>query len=291
MTRWFICATCLVMMSCGKDFDPRTLIQDYRVIGVVAEPPEIRGPGQFSLTVADTGTTPESDVPIVYQWSICAFSLGPFADFECYDPAINFELSQDTQRVEVDLSAAGLDLFRVVLDWVSTMEDQLPIPAANCSDSECDNAAEQSELQSVELQVTVISGPQGGKKVTTIKRLNVIFDDTDLDTNPVIESLVIGDGEDDFTAAPGESVTLKLNVDRSSFQTYTDARGKVLEEIPLVTWYTSAGTLTPPITDGENLETTLKLPAEVETRPVRVFAALRDQRRGFTYAEGVIEIR
>ncbi len=272
-----------LLLGCGKDFDPRTLIQDYRVIGVIAEPPEVRGDGKFTLTVADTDHDGDNDAPIIYDWRICAFSLGPLADFECFDRAIEFHLEVQTRTASVDLGPDGVDLFNRLIEWVSTLDQTLPFG---------DEADAQSGIptDSLQLQVKVVSGPMGGKKVTTIKRVNVVLDDSELDTNPVIEGLVIGDGSPEFRAQPGQNVNLALEVDSNSFQRYTDARDKLLDEIPLVTWYTTAGKLDPSITMGDMLETTVTLPDEINDSTVRIYAALRDQRGGFAFAEGQIAI-
>ena len=74
-----------------KTLIPELFLKDYRVIGIVAEPPEVGVEGTVKLTAIEHI---EPNQMIQREWSICLFSLGVFADFARIDDSLIIELDE-----------------------------------------------------------------------------------------------------------------------------------------------------------------------------------------------------
>ena len=84
----------LMLLSACDDFDPRSLLQAPRVVGVVAEPPA----AQFGDTVQLTSIEYGANIA-KREWSICLLSLGPFKDYECVNETLIIPIDETDKSV------------------------------------------------------------------------------------------------------------------------------------------------------------------------------------------------
>lgn len=138
---------------------------------------------------------------------------------------------------------------------------------------------------------TVISGPEGGRRIETIKRVTVRerveSSEDEPNRNPEIAAFNV--------ARLGGEVKRSVEMVEGSAQPYLEQRftadGEVGEleavtEELVYTWYTTAGETDPPLTFGDTRETTLRLPAGAG--PTQVFVNVRDGRGGLAVAGAIV---
>jgi hypothetical protein len=240
--------------GCEDPLVARALVEDYRVLGIVAEPPEVAVDGVVQVAAAEAlpaGAT--------HAWQLCLASFGAGSEYACLEEAIELEAAGPT--LTLDLAALG------VAERLEAL--------ATARGSTLDALLAEGHTLWLELN----SGPPQ-KRVRTVKRIEVR--DTPAQGNPVIEAFSVP-----ATAQVGEK--LELSVVASGEESYTDVTGATVDEELLFAWYTTAGHLDPHRTAGSDRSVALRLPAE--PGPVWVYVTVRDGRGGFAVAEAVIEVR
>lgn len=80
----------LVTAACGQDFAPPSLIDKFRVIGVRAEPPEIRLTTPSQLEMLIVGQQPATQ--LCYAWAFCPFAWSKDGNFQCIDPDVQVDM-------------------------------------------------------------------------------------------------------------------------------------------------------------------------------------------------------
>lgn len=99
----------LLAAGCGEEpFTPRSLLDEYRVIGIGADAPAVRPDGRAALQVVDfapedlTGTP----APRRYQWSACLYSPGAIAQYVCPE-GLEVTYEATGPEITVDLGPGG----------------------------------------------------------------------------------------------------------------------------------------------------------------------------------------
>lgn len=253
--------------GCGVDFDPRTTLSGYRVLGIQASPPETTPDGSVQLQAYDYW---DGDEPLSYRWSICPYSEGALVSYECIDAALETSVGQ-TPVVSVDLGPDGLEL-RQKLSELGTLPNADGTP--------------RTFERGFDIWIRLQSGPDCSEceSIETLKRLFIRQSDTQSpNANPVIESFeIVGNPE------RGRRVTLRVGVDEP--QRYRDpAAGDEKTEEYLYTWYTTQGQTDPQTSYGETRESTLTLPSVAGSMEVMV--AVRDGRGGLAVARQTIDVQ
>jgi len=266
-----VCLFLLLGSAACTDFDPRSLLQAPRVVGIVAEPPEIRLGGTVSLTAVEYN--PE---PIERTWSVCLFSLGVFTDFACIDPSLVVPIPETTAAVEVTFDPATLSAFAALGDPNRTSDLQ-----AACGQACVGRDGQRRTF--VDVQVELETKWADGSSMKTIKSIRLRLDDSPLNTNPVISDLRVNDEEAPDPVAAADRLRLTVRLDGDSLESYVDTDGRTRDEEATLTWYSTAGEFTLPITFGDNLGTTLVLPKVLTEPSVDLFVVARDGRGGTAF--------
>jgi hypothetical protein len=274
MVRVAFVAALFAVTGCENDFVPRTLVDAYRVFGVVAEPPAVFPDSTVVLQVIDTG---EPD--LTYDWTVCPVSIGPLLNFECLDPALETHFVTDVPELTVDFGPDGVNLLGTLVTWFAGQGQ-----AGSACDAECMARSMDRVLQ---VQFTVRTQRGTETLFTTVRTVRVQSDAVDLNTNPVIASLGIT-GDDDGRVAPGGVIDLRLEVAVDSLQSFTRSNGQTVIEEGQVSWYATSGDFDATFTFGALHENRLTLPANLMDDGVRVFVGLRDGRGGFAFAEQML---
>ncbi len=200
--------------GCAEEFDSRTLLTGYRVLGIAAEPPEAGPEARVRVTVADVNVAGAT-----YRWSLCFFDLGALTGYRCADPALDVVLAGDGPSIVVDYGPMGLDL-RALYDAYG------PFPGA-------DGRLRTFE-DGIDLLLKLESGPPGGRRITTVKTL-VVREGRPPNLNPVITGLTLDGDAGMTTAAPGDKVVLAVTLSADSVQTCDDAYRGERTESPVFT--------------------------------------------------------
>jgi len=257
------------LTGCDDDFEPRSHLIGYRVIGISADRPEIGPDDTVRLTVHDY----DSEGRVAdYAWKICFLSFGQADDYACADPALEFEIVADGPEADVDLGPDGFDLR-------GAFERFGPFPGADGQPT--------TLADGIDVQIEVVSGPQDGRIIDSIKRMRVRDGGTP-NTNPGIAALTVDGRADPAAAAPGADVELAVQIAPGSEEDYVDYAGRQVTEELLLSWYTTDGELDADLTFGDDLDNTLTLPDA--SGPVEVFVAVRDGRGGLAVENVTIPI-
>jgi hypothetical protein len=185
--------------GCEDPLVARALVEDYRVLGIVAEPPEVAVDGVVQVAAAEAlpaGAT--------HAWQLCLASFGAGSEYACLEEAIELEAAGPT--LTLDLAALG------VAERLEAL--------ATARGSTLDALLAEGHTLWLELN----SGPPQ-KRVRTVKRIEVR--DTPAQGNPVIEAFSVP-----ATAQVGEK--LELSVVASGEESYTDVTGATVDEELLV---------------------------------------------------------
>ncbi len=277
MIRAAFIAGLFVLVGCETNFVPRTLVDDYRVFGVVTEPPAAYPTSTVTLTVKDTGET-----GLTYDWTLCPVSIGALLNFACLDPALEHRFTTDGPELVVDFGPDGVNLLGTLIAWFSTQPGGDDACDADCMAMAMDRV--------LDVQFTVRTKRGDQTLFTTVRNVRVQAGAQELNTNPVIEFLgVDGDGEGGM-ARPGAELALRLEVESASLQSFTRANGQQDTEEGQVSWYATSGEFDATFTFGAVHENRLVLPADLAGDGVQVFVGLRDGRGGFTFAERVLPL-
>jgi len=180
----------LCALSCDAPLPPATLADGYRVLGISAAPPVARPHDKVTFTLYDHHP---AGVEMLYVWSVCLYSYGAAAGFECAQPDLQeLVVSEASPRLTLDLGPEGLNL-KGKLPTFSTLRD-------------VDGRAPSLE-RGHDIYIVVASGLPGDSRgeVRTVKRLRVIDDGQGpgappLGENPLLEGWTLQPST--FAAAP-----------------------------------------------------------------------------------------
>ncbi len=290
-------ASFLGFTGCGGEFEQKSELKKYRVLGIRADRPEPEADARVTLRVVDF--VPESvgqkiafAQPPTYAWRACLLPLGSQAAFACADPRFEVPLSSTGPEAVLDLGPGGLDLSRL-LAATELAGQRLP--------------------DLVPIQLTVLSGHESIGTVETVKLLYVRHSATDderaANTNPTLLGLTVAGElgcdedlvvEDCLLAAPaGSRLSLELTLAPGAAEAcHADdleagrcPEGTGVEDL-LVSWYSNVGELESAVTlvSDDTSSNVIGLPTRVpdgyakdEPVLVRIYAVVRDGRGGLDY--------
>lgn len=283
----------LLLSACAEDFTPGSVVEDLRILTLVAEPPELVV-GQ-PVTVTAVTAAPDGAPPVTQAWSFCPFSTGAATGYACALPKERFPLC------ERDGLGTGpsvtLDPTALVAECVASLGGSLPTnPGGPIPDQ-------------VEVLVRHVATDGGGRAREAVQRIPVwtVAPTSALNTAPAFEAAALRFSTAQGTEAPavacadpaqpgtaacpragtlprGGRVTVEAAVTPASFETY-QAAGRTITESLTVSFFTTAGRFTDergnPAPGAPTTATELKHEKLVgDPRWVLVWAVLRDLRGG-----------
>jgi len=303
--------------ACGDGFDPRSLLSNYRVVGVTVSANEVSPTDTLTIKAWDFDPRDVGMVdgarPPTYAWSLCPVPLGSAAQFACLSldgASLEMPLEGDTAEVTVDLGPDGVDLVGTLLPKVSAALAQLAggapgAPAATPPSTlplQFRLRAGDPSIGVVEVVRTVSLrlAPSENSPPNNSPRLAALM----ADARPFCEASVEAGAPECFAGAPvGTSLNLRVELESGPREVCTVddvAQARCPDAVPPIealtySWFTSAGELEFDFTNDETPENTLKLPARlddgaVESQKVYVFAVVRDGRGGLDVVEASFDM-
>ncbi|MEE2755449.1 MAG: hypothetical protein VYA30_02255 [Myxococcota bacterium] len=256
----------LLGLGCN-DFDPRSLLQAPRVVGVVADPPAL-GLGE-SVTLTSVEHSP---IPTARTWSVCLASLGPFGDYACLDDSLIIPI--DDNAVTVQFSVDNT----VVTTLANYFNQNAEALAADCGTA-C-MTREGTERDYFDIQVSLVSSWDDGSQMKTIKQVRVHLDDGPRNSNPRILDLRLDGNNAAGVLTTATRHTLEIEVDEDGLETFVDSGGRTISEEATTTWYTTIGRFELPVTYGQSQATELVMPKTTDESSASIMAVVRDGRGG-----------
>ncbi|MGM0577723.1 MAG: hypothetical protein ACQEXJ_18495 [Myxococcota bacterium] len=259
----------LVAAGCDSDLPEPSEVDALRVLGVRAEPPELRDPGESEVTalVAD------GEGEVSYAWELCLVPGAPTEGFPCLDEAARFDLgAEPTATVSVP-----------------PLDDFLAAPELRGFEVDLEEGFD------VMVKLTVTDTTE--REVTAIKRVKVSRRE-EQNTNPVLLGLRI-DGEEwaEGQAAvvpPDQEVELLPVWDPESMEAFVDGNDDRREEDPLLSWYAEGGDFDKERTRGgvpDNTWTTPTLEDLDGREEIGLWLVLRDRRGGLDWLERRVRVQ
>ncbi len=312
---WAIVACALLVSACADaGFETFGEISKLRVLGIRVEPPEI-GPGDLGVVTALVASP--SGEPLRYVWELCLVTDGPDGGFAC---------AEDPESGEVAGAVIGTDPVAVVpydliVESIGTVEEL----CGAIADVELPDFVELPDCTRgypATLRLTVEVGDgQGDRQEIAIKELMLLTEDIaadgDVNQNPRVDGLLVdevsitGDGAAAVIDVPADGeLGLRILVNADQAETYVTVEesedGEDGEDVDdrerlSVSWFSTHGRFDDETTffaeelvPGADLQTNrLDLEAGTEGRPgdeVAIFAVVRDDRGGASFATGRFEI-
>ncbi len=276
----------LLVAGCGVQYTPRSVVENTRVLAIVATPLEVGPNDSVTLTAYPFG--PADRQVVAESWSFCPFSAGSTVGYECAVPQCELELSRSSTArpygASAPLTATPGALAQQCVALLSGSGSLPPgVPA---------ELPEQIEV----LFKYRVTGSDGVSR-EAVQRVPLYPAGAPADPNvaPGIGSVSIGGPANvvwesgattGLTPAlrSGETLDVEVLLTDGSAQTYVEG-GRTLTEQLVVSFYTTAGRFDYDWANGP--DATVKLKGEdlvAGTASADVWVVARDLRGGETVA-------
>jgi hypothetical protein len=274
MTKAHLAALALLAAACAGDLPPRSVLQDLRVLALLASPLEA-GPGETVLISAVT-VPPQGEEIASEHWTFCPFTLGPTAGDACALEACEFDLGTGASA-SADLGAFANRCLQVArASGTATTGLPATFPPR------------------VEMLFRYAVAATDGSAREAVLRVPFYIGGVPAERNapPVVNSLAIGGQPMDLKSPPATSVAtvpkggqleVRVVLAPASVQQYQDSSGRTVDEQLFVSFYTTAGRFD--FDRGVGLDENVqlkddKVPAGVDS--AQVYAVAHDDRGGAT---------
>ncbi len=268
----------LAATGCGKEFTPRSVVTDLRVLAIRATPLEV-GPTE-SVTLDAVRLPPPGATIADERWTFCPFSIGSSAGYACAVPACEVEVTPS--------GAPSTYASAPITATPGALAEQCVALLAGSGALPPDVPTSLPEKIDTIFRY-VVHGSDGSSR-EAVQRLPLYPAGPPADRNlpPVISSVAIGGlavdpyGGSDPTLRSGATLDVEVRLTADSAQTYVES-GRTLTEQLVVSFYTTDGRFDYDWANGPDAAVKLKgdsLAAGVAEATVWVVA--RDLRGGET---------
>lgn len=198
---WSVVLLVAMSAACNSMYDPPSLINKLRVLGVRAEPPVLTVTGPTTLEPLVVGY--DADQPLCYAWSLCLFALSDGGNFRCIDAELETSLGTG--------STASVNAGQVfeMLPKIGEVFDKLGLNPPEIEGQSPTDLAQDSTTEIYVRFKFAEAGTEGGtcptdatawlekpcgdrsKCLAGYKRLELVTDPTKAHTNPVLEGIEV----------------------------------------------------------------------------------------------------
>jgi hypothetical protein len=275
----------LGLAACAPDFTPRSVLQDVRVLALVADPPEL-GPGE-SVTVAPKlfapGDPPED---VSCAWTFCPFSLGSSVGYACAAPACEVSLSPAADgSVTADPTALALQCLQTLQQGGSLpppIPPQLP-PVVDvvfrCRATDPSGGVLREAVQLVPVD-TVLPPPSCASTWPACRNHNPVIQQVEIGGQAVAPGGTCPAVPPCPRLAPGGELEVVAHLDPASAETYLDPAGRPVQEQLVVSFFTTAGRFDFDRGLGPDARVKLKYEDIAGSSTAEVWVVARDLRGG-----------
>jgi hypothetical protein len=291
--------TALVGAGCSAGFDPSSYLKpgQLRVLGVVADPPEVAAGKTSQLTVV---APPLSDgTPITYQWAICTKPPPPgtadVADDCLKDDTASFLIPIDgsgpsamvTMPTDAGLSTLG----------VPDVSGGLYLPVRIRAFA---GAQRVDTIYGLRLTLTLPGAPTLPVNSNPVIAAAELVD-APLDASPVDVTELSTDPANPTPLIAGSEPVLRLLLTPDSYETFPELTGTppntqitAVTEEPRFLWYASAGDLSEDTTGMAQPDTKLRLDKNRAPSPgdkIDLWVVVHDDRSGTAFTERFLVVQ
>lgn len=305
-TVWLIVIA--VLAACVDEFDPYSEVAGHRVLGIRAEPPDLRAGESGTIDALVTSEAP------TYAWSWCPFAFGGASGTEC-------PISEDQLRALV--AASGSDVVPPAYDLgtaaTATFEHTIPkqLLADLCAELGSAELPEGVSLPRCDgrFEVSIMARvAAGGLTIAGFRKLGLIYDDARVpNANPrVVGGRLSVRGAPPFELVVGDvtsvvrdvEYTVEVDVPEDQAETFEDVdeAGQPIasRERLVISWFHEGGELDKNrtsyidgLTDFTNLRSnSWRTPTldELATERAHLYFVIRDERGGLDWLTADLEL-
>jgi hypothetical protein len=284
-----------VVGGCSGDFDPASYVApgSLRILGVVADPPEV-APGETStLTVI----APDLPAPVTFEWVVCtqppppgSSSVDPLClEADMGDFLVPVAGSGPSAQVTMPADASPATL------GVPDVSGGFYIPVrvrAHMGQETLD------VVYGLRLALPGVLPPNHNPKVASASLVG-----EPLDASPMLVSELSTDPAAPTPVAAGSEPVLRLTLTDDSFEIYPQLTGAppntmvtMVPEKPRFLWYASAGLFTEDTTGADQPDTKLKLDDPKHHRPavgdrIDLWVVIHDDRAGTAFTRRYLVVQ
>lgn len=264
-------ALAAALAACAPDFTPRSVLEDARVLALVAEPPEI---GYADATTITAYTWAPPGAQVAWSWSSCPYSLGSSVGYACIVP-----------ECEQDLPAGG----SVTLVPQAEAERFLACVEALPGGGAPPPGLPPELPEVVEMVVRLTGRDAGGavlREAVQLVPVHTLGPPPAPNHNPAIQLVAIGGrtlpppaGEPAPILLPGGQLEVRAQLDGP--ESYLDPAGRPVQEQLVVSFFTTAGRFDFDTALGPDARVKLEYESIAPgTTGAQVWAVARDLRGG-----------
>jgi len=231
-------------LACAPDFAPRSVIENLRVLAIVAEPLELQpGTTSITLTARTVLVSGKAGAPRAAQWSFCPFSLGSSVGYACVSPACEYPIGTGP-TVTYDV-AVGLQACYAALRASGGLPASVPPDPSAVTKLDLvfryvavDLGARDEEIRRETVQTIPLYARAPPSRNLPPKIEIVTVEGTPVDSAPLTAfGIELPTGR---TLGDGQELQVCATLSSDSAQAYRDAAGDRVET-PVVSFYTTAG--------------------------------------------------
>ena len=281
--------TVSLLVACGDEFQPRTSLQEIRVLALEASPLEV-GLGE-SVTVQPVVYLPQERSIVDYKWTYCPINLGAVAGYSCIDPAC--ELSVTSAQYSDPITLTPSDALFECLGVLSTKMETEGTDASEGMDPD--------EIAKIDTALFFEMTDDEGrifrhtKAIPLWKEKPEVINQAPVVADVMIDGVSVLDGAAVVAEREAE-IEIRLTVDPESMGTYVNSRDEIVDEEAIVSFYSTAGVFKADRKDGVDVTNTLQFtPSEMASEPwdpplalgpdvtsLDIYAVVRDGQGGQT---------
>jgi hypothetical protein len=264
--------------ACAPDLQPRSSLEELRVLAIVADPLELVLNGNVDGNVTLTATTfvPAGATITAQNWSFCPFSVGPSAGYACIAPSCEFSVGSGPTVTppQSPYAMAQACLASLGATPPPGTPTQIPDP--------------------VDVLFRYVVTTSDGERREAVQTIPVYLNGQPAypNTAPVIQEVDIGGdavasgGTASQTLRRGGDLSVVVHLDPASAQLYVDATGHTVQESLVVSFYVTDASFDHDRANGPDASATLQGktwqgdPLAASVASVTVYAVARDLRGG-----------
>ena len=249
-----IVSSLVLLAACGDTFQPRTSLQEVRVLAVETNPLEV-GIGE-SVTVTPVVHVPDGRSVASYRWHYCPINLGAAAGYTCIDPGCDVELTTASFRDPVTLTPST-DLFACVGVLAERAEEE---------GSDVEGGIDPDSVLKVDTALFYELTDDEGRVFRHIKSIPLwvekpeVINEAPVISDVFIDTVSVVNG--DVAQAEREAeIEVRVTIDPESMGTYLNTQGEVVDEDAIISFYSTAGGFDADRKDGLDVTNVLKFSA------------------------------
>lgn len=295
MTRgaWILLGAAALALGCADDdFEKRSELFRYRVIGIQADRPDPAP--EDTVRIEALEYVPEGSAPVSRRWTVCLLSAGVVTQYECADERLEFPFYTPTPTLTLDLGPGG---FLGPLGFRGVYAGaQAELARLREADPDARLPTLPDLRDGVPIYVKTRFAPIDAEAPELAVKTLIVRDGGARNHNPQPAEIVVP-----AEIFVGQKVRVRVKIAEGSIETYetdlredddrceaiADDRYRCTEELTYA-WYADGGEVEDPVGYAEFDDTQVTVPDE--PGPFTLIVTVRDGRGGIGWLRRAVDV-